>query len=113
MNCYKWTTDELMVLEEWDWAVTYYENLNPNYRTDREVVRLVELEAKLLIANKTIIVYPNDLKGRLDIVSFNEFLKIRESVPIRKKLKYHPINHSNHNEYTAFLSNTREKIFSD
>ena len=112
MNTHNWTNEELQILEEWDWMSRYIDAQKPDLVTNRDRIKKLLLEAKLMISNKLIIVYNYISIEPVAIMSFKEYLTEREKAlkQVEVPLQFHPINFNNIWEYKAFLTKTRVRM---
>jgi hypothetical protein len=109
MEYHFWTKQELSLLEEWDWVLSYIDAHLPKPVSVEELQRKFQLEAKLLIANKLIVLYDRNSALPSEILSFKEYLTIKEN---SGAMKFHPINFKNYRKYRRFISYKRDKVLS-
>jgi hypothetical protein len=113
MKSHFWNTDELRILENWDWVSKFIDAQNPESIPVNETIRRLYLEAQLIISNKLVIVYSSDTLNPVTIISFKELVVLRElNKRKNSKTMYHPINFKSLIDFRNYLSQIREKIFS-
>lgn len=113
MNYHFWTKQELALLEEWDWVMRYRGVQLTSSVDEEDVLRRVHLEARLLIANKLVVVYNKETGLPSGIYSFKEYIEILEKSNCGYlEFTYHPVNFKSPVKYKNFISKMRDEVFS-
>lgn len=97
-----WSKYELRMLRGYNYLLNDYAATPDVVKDSFSEIRILTLEAKLLISNKPVIGYL-DSKGPMGVYTFNEALK-KENYYISqgKVFTYHPVGFNSMNEFIKF-----------
>lgn len=107
-----WTQNELRLLEEWDWVKRYIETQHSSQVSEIDELRYLVLEARLLIANKLVIIYHSESSTPEGILSFREYLlELEKNNTEFRSISFHPINFKTNEDYKKYIHHVREEFF--